>query len=1116
MAFPDTPLGVRVDMQAGGVWTDVTSDAYTRDPITITRGQQDGASVADPSRCAVTLNNAGGKYSPRNPRSPYYGLIGRNTPMRVSVPGATPHLLVPENATARAVTPDHASLDITADLDVRADIAPSKWLDVGIGYELLTKWVGPGDQRSWHFMITGEGQLRLAWTTNGITSIEARSPRLTVPRRRYCVRATLDVDNGLGGYTATFYMAASMSGPWTQVGQTVTTAGTTSIFASTASVEVGDSAGLAFTRVERRIYSAEIRSGIGGTVVANPTFSSQAPGSAGFTDAAGRPWTYAGGGVISDRQYRIVGEVSAWPPRWAPSGQDVWTSVDVSGTLRRLGQGRKAFDSTLRRRLPSMANLLAYWPCEDGAAATRAYSPLPNGQPLTVSRWDFEQDDSLGGSSALPVISPGGTMRGTVPAPPAATAAWSICMPYRVEGTPPAVEQELLSWTTTGLVRRWRYTQSATGGTVSGYSEAGSLIVNQALALDASFWDGWIRLEFTASQAGPIVTWGIRWTWVGGSTTGITTTYGAPSLGHITQIDTSFGPGLPDLRVGHITAWSSTDAIAGAYDSADHGFTAETAGARLRRLATEEARTVALQVFNPLGSSGGTRMGPQRPETLVALLQQCADSDMGVLAEDSQSAGLIYRSRESRYNLPAALVLDYSAGEAAPPLEPVDDDQATRNDITVSRVGGSSARAVLESGPLSVQAPPLGVGLYDTSTTLSLATDDQPQQHAQWLLHLGTWDEARVPTVQIALHKHPHLIESYLGLELGDRIQITNTPDWLPPGPIDLIVQGITETLGIRTWTASLTCVPAGPWTVGVTNKTSARTDTTTTVLGTAVNADDTSMVLATTQGPPWMRSSTHPGEFPVDLQVGGEQVRATAIYDVIEDTFTRTVAGGWGTAISGQPWTILQGTAGDFSVSGGMGLQTHPAANSLHGITAPILSSDVDLVTRYTVSSVPVGDFAYLFAMARVASTQTFYMARVRITAGTGAMQLTLRKRVGGTETELAALVLTSTYTAGTAYRLRLAVQGTNLMARTWLATADEPTTWQVTATDGDLTTPDVIGLRSLLGSGVTNVPMVFAFDDIRSSPQQATVTRSVNGIVKAHAAGAAVRLHQPTTVAL
>lgn len=83
----NTLVTVVVELQLGGVWVDITGDVYKRDRVQITRGRRDEGSAADPARCTMTINNKSGKYDPRNPLGPYYGQIGRNTPIRVSVEG---------------------------------------------------------------------------------------------------------------------------------------------------------------------------------------------------------------------------------------------------------------------------------------------------------------------------------------------------------------------------------------------------------------------------------------------------------------------------------------------------------------------------------------------------------------------------------------------------------------------------------------------------------------------------------------------------------------------------------------------------------------------------------------------------------------------------------------------------------------------------------------------------------------------------------------------------------------------------------------------------------------------------------------------------------------------
>lgn len=73
---------VTVELFYSGAWQDVT--AYLGDAgVTIERRAEVGGKVV-PSQCTLTLANADGRFSPRNPRSPLFGLIGRNTPLRVT------------------------------------------------------------------------------------------------------------------------------------------------------------------------------------------------------------------------------------------------------------------------------------------------------------------------------------------------------------------------------------------------------------------------------------------------------------------------------------------------------------------------------------------------------------------------------------------------------------------------------------------------------------------------------------------------------------------------------------------------------------------------------------------------------------------------------------------------------------------------------------------------------------------------------------------------------------------------------------------------------------------------------------------------------------------------
>ncbi|WP_406420909.1 hypothetical protein [Streptomyces sp. NBC_00842] len=924
MVFPITPLDVRTEIQVASAWVDVTADTYTRDTITISdRGSADEVSTSEPSKCNLTLNNRSGKYSPRNPLSPYYGLIGRNTPVRVSVPGPESYLSLDGTTTSYARTPDVAALDIAGDLDIRVE-ATADWT-ARTSQSLIGKWISATNQRSYLLRLE-PGLLTLNWSVTGAATLFVSQPLPALPRRA-ALRATLDVDNGSSGFTVNMYWATSMDGPWTMIGTPFTATGTTSIFAGTAPLEVAPIAATGVVPIDGRVHRAEVRSGIGGTVVASPDVRALAPGVSGFTDSAGQVWTLAGAAAISNRQYRFTGEISSWPPRWDVSGEDRWVPIEAAGPTRRMGQGKKALDSTLRRRVPSDPDLIAYWSMEDGSEAKTAASPLPRVRPLTLSGVEFAADDSLSGSSPLPKLSALASLAGTVPR--SSTQGWQVEFVYYLP-TLPVVQSEIMRVKVAGSAMVTAIVYASTAGIRIEARDADDTVLNSFLSVDANavadFWGKWNRLAiFTADNGAGTVRLYAGWRNItDNSRWNATTTY-TGTQGAVTGVSASWGSATEGMALGHLAVFdipaasASLSAFPGStiFNGADDGFNGETAIDRLARLDTEEAANVQVRTVDGDTTISSARMGPQRPDTLLALLEEAADADGGILYEDRDRLGLVFRDRSSLYNQPTAIALDYTAkGEVPPPLEPVEDDQHIRNDATVQREGGSSGRSVVTDGPLSVQPPPLGVGLYDESVTLSLYTDDQAPQIAAWRTHLGTWDEARYPVITMWLHAAPHLIPPVLAMDIGDRLTIANPPPWLPPGLIDQHIRGYTEVLGQFEWSLTLNCAPAGPWTVGVVeDPVLGRVDTDGSAVSGDFSATATLVRVATPAGPVWTQDLA---ELPFDIRAGGEVMTVTDIMGVRGDRFDRSVTGGWGTATSGQTWTTTGGAASDYSVQGG------------------------------------------------------------------------------------------------------------------------------------------------------------------------------------------------------
>src|SRR5262245_55772106 len=195
-------------------------------------------------------------------------------------------------------TPDNAALDITGDIDIRADMTMLDWTPF-TNASVVTKW-GAAGTRAYLIQIAPDGKLSIIWSNDG-TAVNTLTSTVSIPGidgQRLAIRATLDVDNGAGGKTANFYSAPSINGLWTQIGSSVVSGGTTSIFSGTAVVEIGGHTSGTLDLFPATIHSVEIRNGIEGTMVANPNFAAQNVGTTSFTDQAGRVWTLNGTAAI--------------------------------------------------------------------------------------------------------------------------------------------------------------------------------------------------------------------------------------------------------------------------------------------------------------------------------------------------------------------------------------------------------------------------------------------------------------------------------------------------------------------------------------------------------------------------------------------------------------------------------------------------------------------------------------------------------------------------------------------------------------------------------------------------------------------------------------------------
>lgn len=244
--------------------------------------------------------------------------------------------------------------------------------------------------------------------------------------------------------------------------------------------------------------------------------------------------------------------------------------------------------------------------------------------------------------------------------------------------------------------------------------------------------------------------------------------------------------------------------------------------------------------------------------------------------------------------------------------------------------------------------------------------------------------------------------------------------------------------------------------------------------------------------GAVWLKDPGRPwADLRLDLCANPSGADPCPAGPLVSDTFERTLASGWGTADTGQTWTNAGGTVpGDYSVSGGTGRHTHPAANTQHSSTVPATTADQDVTVTLTAPALATGDSLFTGPMLRFTDTNNYYWARVTFTTS-GAVQLAIRRRVAGTETGIGSVItLPFGYTAGQAFRVRFQVRGSLIRARVWPASVAETEAWSVTVTDTMLAAAGNVGVRSLRGTANTNVSPVFTFDDFTYVDPSAAIT--------------------------
>jgi hypothetical protein len=591
--------------------------------------------------------------------------------------------------------------------------------------------------------------------------------------------------------------------------------------------------------------------------------------------------------------------------------------------------------SPLRRSLQLAAiPPIAYWPLEDAAGSTSAASAFEDQSPMTVTGpavFAFatgEPDDQFlnrYGSTALCSVAAGAKLSAPVPVT-ANQTSWTVSLSAQVNASLSGLATgiRMIEWATPSSDwNRWalRNTITPAGYELIAYNDSTGVQL-QAATLTPNY-GGLLGYDITAEQNGAQIDVRIV---IDSGVVGAGAVAG--TIGPVTRVtvnpdraNTTNSVSATGIRfiVGHILVHDTlTDsALPYYYDHGhdpdpatlvrgDRAWAYEYAHRRLMRLAAEER--IPCRVLGDPYTSGTTQLGAQQEGAFTDLARAAVDAESGgtILEEEF---GYIHDPRTNRYNRPVALSVDMAGYAYSGSLDPTQVlvpqlDARAPNRWTVQRTGGSEATHAAS------QAVRLRRGTIGDKAVLDVAYDTDCLPHAQWRTHLSVDGRgASYPTFTLDLLANPDLIDDWLLCRIGSRLQRLNQPSIAGYGPIDQIIDGITETLQARNsgsgtgWTATLDTSPASVWQVGVWEDDDSPMESGNTTLDAGVNTTDTVWVMDS-GGDPWVTGT-------VDLyaEMGPELVHITNISGAGSAwtfTVTRSINGVVVAHLAGEPISLV------------------------------------------------------------------------------------------------------------------------------------------------------------------------------------------------------------------
>jgi hypothetical protein len=862
-----------VEAYLNSAWQDLSGYVRTADGVQITRGRKNEAGQAEPQQCTLTLDNTDGRFSVRNPTGPYFGTIGRNTPIRVALKSAA-------DSFNRAASSGWGTLDLggswATTLGSGGTVSATDWFT-----QATSGGIG------WHSVPAAPAYrcslLNTVTFADVDVAVSFRAGASTPAGGNY------EPANLMLRYNSStdYYMARVECTPSSTVLLSLIHVDGTTIVAPTTISGLAWAAGTTTLRVRAQIEGKTLRAKVWDATTGTEPLAWQVSGTDTVARTASSGQVGIRSGVASGvtntkpilfqyvnfevRSMRFAGEVAEWPNSFSLSDKDRTASITASGITRRIGSASSPLRPTLDRYLATQSPT-CWWPLEDGknatgGARTDGISPaIFQLNSLGNGAITWAADTTLPGTLQAPQLSKGGGLWCGTNGDLGGTS-WHIS--WQQKATSGSGAQVLIGTFSIGVLLLTTFTDGSIEVDLTLGNPLSPTTLMTVAAPALSTFDGqWWTFGLTAVMVSGRTDWAL---WLNGNVvaTASTSSFTIRSVAAVT-LQSPAGT-TTGVEFAHLAIWNSvpSNTVLGTIRTAALGYAGELAGTRVARLCAEQG--VDLVQAGDYTSTGA--MGPQLPANLIDLVRECAVVDQGTLAEARGTSALVYRAFSDRTNRATAVSAAFT--DLAAPPKPVDDDSSTVNDVVVKRVNGGSYEAVQTTGPLNTADPGSGgIGKYEKSYTVNCYSDAQLPFLAGWLLGLGTVDQARWPTLTFLRESvSSTLAAALLQADLDSKVVVAARPTSKFYDDVQQLVAGYTETISVDGHRIVFNTVPEEPYHVAVLDDGVSRVDHAAAYTNATLTTTATSMSVKSLDGTLW---TTDAAEMPYDVIVAGERMTVT------------------------------------------------------------------------------------------------------------------------------------------------------------------------------------------------------------------------------------------------